>query len=191
MSSVDLVAVVGSLRAESFNRAVFQAAVELVAELDAGPGPVTLVEHDLRAVPFYDGDLEAAGWPEPVAALRERLAAADGLVIFTPEYNRGVPAVVKNAVDWLSRVMGDNALTTTAAGVVAATPGRHGAEGVRAHLADSLTLITPGWYPTSHAVSSIRHVTTDGRLSDPEARAALAQWLTGFVEHCRRFAAED
>jgi len=171
-----LVAIVGSLRQESFNRAVFNAATELIG------ADASLTELPLADVPLYDGDVEAAGDPEPVTALKQDVANADGLIVFTPEYNRGVPAVTKNAIDWLSRMPGDNVLIRTAVGVVAGTIGRHDAAGVRSHLSASLAMVDR-FYETTLGLPSLSHTVVDGRLSDPDARQALETWLAAFVVH--------
>ena len=174
-STIDLVAIVGSLRSGSFTRMVLNAAVELV------PDGVSLTEIDLHAVPFYNGDIEEAGDPDPVVALKTAVSEADGFVIFTPEYNSSIPAVTKNAIDWLSRMRGDSALANAVVGAVTVTPGRHGGVAVQAHLGDSLLPIVGRLYETMLGVASIRHRITDDRLTDPEARHELSSWLTGFV----------
>ena len=84
----------GSLRQRSYNRAAIMAAGEFA------PFDMTLASVDLAPVPLYDGDVEAAGLPEPVQELRRRIAAADALLIVTPEYNYSMPGVLKNAIDW-------------------------------------------------------------------------------------------
>lgn len=178
-TSLNLVAIVGSLRADSQNRLVFDAATKLVRP-DA-----TITEIDVRTVPFYDGDIEEAGDPESVTALKRQVVAADGLILFTPEYNLGVPAVTKNAVDWLSRVPGDSALTDASVGVVAATPGRHEVEGVRRHLGDSLSAVAGHFFPTTLGISSVTRKTTDGQLTDAGTLEALGDWLAGFIEYIR------
>lgn len=178
-SSLNLVALIGSLRTEAFSRVVFNAAAELA------PPAATLTEVSLTDVPFYNGDVEAAGDPESVKALKEAVIEADGFIVFTPEYNRSMPAVVKNAIDWLSRVPGDSALTNAAAGVVASTPGRHDAAGVRRHLTDSLSLTTGHFFPETLAVSSVSRMMTDGRLTDPDALDSLGAWLGAYVDHIR------
>lgn len=173
--SVSLAGIVGSLRRGSFNHAVYDAAVDLV-----GDG-VELTEVPLRPVPFYDGDLEAEGDPPAVTALKRSVDAADGLIVFSPEYNRSIPAVTKNAIDWLSRRRGESALSRAAVGIVAATPGRHQAAGVRDHLSQSIGANTPHLYRPTLGIGSIETKLTDSRLTDEEARAALARWLEGFV----------
>lgn len=179
---LQLAGLVGSLRQDSFNRAVFDAAVELVAD------DVTLSEIGVRGVPFYDGDLEADGDLGAVEAMRSVVAEADGLIVFTPEYNRSVPAVTKNAIDWLSRLPGTSVLPSTAVGIVAATPGRHDAAGTRSHLAQSISANTDRYYEISLGIASISRKLTDGVLTDPETRTVLAGWLADFVAHVDRTA---
>ncbi len=88
----------GSLRAASLNTALLKAALPL---LDDG---VELTIATLHGIPLYDGDLEASdGLPPAVVALKAQIAASDGVLLATPEYNNGIPGVFKNAIDWLSR----------------------------------------------------------------------------------------
>ena len=92
----------GSLRAGSLNTALLRAARDLM------PGGSTLGIGSIAGIPLYDGDLEArAGIPAAVAALKDAIADADGLLVATPEYNNSIPGVLKNAVDWLSRPAAD------------------------------------------------------------------------------------
>ena len=178
-NDLELVAIVGSLRRDSFSRAVFEAAKHLVE-----PG-VRLTDLDIGQVPLYNGDLEAEGDPASITALKEAVAAADGLIIFTPEYNRSIPAVTKNVVDWLSRIPGQSVLSTAAVGIVAATPGRHEAAGVRAHLATSIAANTKRLFETSLGISSISQKLTDNALTDNQTRRDLAVWLAHFATHIR------
>ncbi len=92
----------GSLRAASFNTALLRAARR------AAPEGVGIEIATLHGIPLYDGDLEAAtGIPEAVDALKARIRASDALLLATPEYNNGMPGVLKNAIDWLSRPAGE------------------------------------------------------------------------------------
>ncbi len=94
----------GSLRRDSYNTALLNAARALA---DAS---VHLEVATLHDIPLYDGDLEQReGIPAAVVALKERIVASDGVLIATPEYNNGIPGVVKNAIDWLSRPPADAA----------------------------------------------------------------------------------
>jgi chromate reductase len=97
MSQLDIVALCGSLRAASFNRMLMNLAIE------CRPSTMTVEELDWREVPVFDGDLFVKGLPAPVAALKARIARADGVLIVSPEYNFSVPGGLKNVLDWLSR----------------------------------------------------------------------------------------
>lgn len=182
MNPIRLAGIVGSLRSDSSTRAVFRAAAELVG------ADVELVEVPLADVPLYDGDVEAEGDPAAVVGLKGAIDAADGLIVFTPEYNRSVPAVTKNAIDWLSRPPGDSVLSRAAVGIVAATPGGHDAQGVRSHLSASIAANTDRFHESTHGIASVAAKLIDGRLVDPEARTDLETWLAGFVAEVRELA---
>ena len=87
----------GSLRTKSFNSGALRAARDLA------PDGMSIDIADISGIPLYDGDVEAEGMPEAVLRLRAQIAAADGLLIVTPEYNYSIPGVLKNAIDWASR----------------------------------------------------------------------------------------
>ena len=87
----------GSLRKGSFNTAVLRAAVELA------PAGMSIGVADLQEIPIYNEDVRAKGFPDPVQRLRDAIAAADALLIVTPEYNYSIPGMLKNAIDWASR----------------------------------------------------------------------------------------
>ncbi len=90
--------IAGSLRAASYNRALLRTAVEL-----APPDMEIRIFDRIGDLPHYNEDVEKLGDPEPVQALKRAIAEADALLIATPEYNQGVPGVLKNAIDWASR----------------------------------------------------------------------------------------
>ena len=118
--------IAGSLRAGSFNRALLRAAQELA------PEAMEIRAFDIAKVPLYNADVEAKGDPEPVAALKAAIREADALLIATPEYNYGVPGVLKNAIDWASRPPDKTPLRGKPAAIMGASPGPHGT--VRAQL---------------------------------------------------------
>lgn len=112
----------GSLRRDSYNSALLRAAAERL------PGGVELVAYDgLREIPAYDADLEEAGTPAAVAALRAAVREADAVLVATPEYNHSIPGALKNALDWVSRPAGESALTGKPAAAVGASTGMFGA----------------------------------------------------------------
>src|SRR5688572_752722 len=90
--------IAGSLRRASYNRALLRAAQELAPE-----GMEIRIFDRMGELPLYNEDVEAQGDPEPVQAFKAAIGQADGLLIATPEYNHGVPGVLKNAIDWASR----------------------------------------------------------------------------------------
>jgi len=96
-STIHVLGFAGSLRAGSYNRAALRTAAELT------PDGMVLEQFDLAPIPLYNGDVEAGGLPDAVRLFREKIAAADALLIATPEYNYSVPGVLKNAIDWASR----------------------------------------------------------------------------------------
>src|SRR5215472_19192647 len=107
----------GSLRRGSYNRALLRTATELA------PSTLHIVIHELDGIPLYNGDVEAAGVPPSVAQLRDAVWKSDGLLIATPEYNHGVPGVLKNTIDWLSRPPPSSALNGKVAAVMGASQG--------------------------------------------------------------------
>jgi NAD(P)H-dependent FMN reductase len=126
MSDITVLTLVGSLRAASVNRQL----AELAAE-SAPDGVVVSIYEGLGDLPFYNEDIDTADAPESVRALRAAAAEADAALVVTPEYNGSIPAVLKNAIDWLSRPFGNGALKDKPLAVVGAALGRYG--GVWAH----------------------------------------------------------
>ena len=120
--SVRILALVGSLRAGSHNRQLAEAAAKHAPE-----GAEVVLFEGLADVPFYNEDIDVEGnVPAAAAALREAAASADALLLFSPEYNGTVTAVLKNAIDWLSRPYGAGALTDKPVAVVGTAYGQFG-----------------------------------------------------------------
>jgi chromate reductase len=94
---INVLAICGSLRAGSYNRAALRTAIELK------PPGMTIETADIGSFPLYNEDVRAQGFPPPVETLRRQIAAADALLFVTPEYNYSIPGVLKNAIDWASR----------------------------------------------------------------------------------------
>jgi chromate reductase len=128
---IRILAIPGSLRADSHNRRLLEAARRQAA----GEGvEVEILDSDrLRALPHFDEDIEHDPGAA-VEAFREAIAAADALLIATPEYNSSIPGVLKNAIDWASRPRDDAALQDKPAAVVGASPARFGAAWAQAEL---------------------------------------------------------
>ncbi len=178
--SLHVVGIAGSLRAGSFNRALLAAAVELA------PAGMTIEVADLRPIPLYDGDVEAAGVPAAVAELKSRVRGAGALLIATPEYNYSVPGVLKNALDWLSRGP-DSALAGRPAALMGASPGGFGT--VRAQIA--LRQVAQGTNllllqrPELHVAKAAAKFDAQGRLTDEGVRRNLAALLVALGDWVR------
>ncbi|WP_040837080.1 NAD(P)H-dependent oxidoreductase [Nocardia brevicatena] len=124
MSQTRILALVGSLRAASVNRRLAETAVWTAPE-----GVEVVIYDGLADIPFYNEDTDVPGAvPAPAEALRQAVAAADGLLLVTPEYNGTLPGVLKNAVDWLSRPFGAGAIKDKPVAVVSASISRNAAK---------------------------------------------------------------
>jgi chromate reductase, NAD(P)H dehydrogenase (quinone) len=115
-----VIGVAGSLRRRSYNRALLQAACEL------SPADLIIEVRHLDDLPLFNEDLESGGAPLPVDRLRSAVRRADGLLLVTPEYNHGVPGVLKNAVDWLSQPVRRSALERKPVAMMGASTGLAG-----------------------------------------------------------------
>ncbi|MDG3042567.1 NADPH-dependent FMN reductase [Roseicyclus marinus] len=119
MSSLRLLGICGSLRAASWNRKLMLEAARIF-------DPAEFLDGNLR-LPLYDGDLEAQGIPLEVQALADQIKSADAVVIVGPEYNKALSGVLKNALDWVSRVPG-GVWRDKPVAIVSAAAGRAGGE---------------------------------------------------------------
>jgi chromate reductase len=118
----------GSLRRDSYNRAVLRAATKLL------PKGMSLEIFDLAPIPLYNADVQAEGYPEPVQEFRDKIEAADALLIVSPEYNYSIPGVLKNALDWASRPAGASPLREKPVGIMGASNGHWGTVRAQLHL---------------------------------------------------------
>lgn len=153
---------VGSLRPDSLNRKV----AELLR--DHAPEGVTVdIVPDLGAIPFYEEDLDAGGAPAAATALRDRVANADAVLAVTPEYNGTMPAVLNNAIDWLSRPYGAGAITGKPFGVIGTTPTPYGGKWAHEHAQHSANIAGADVVDDAVASQSVLEVDP---LTDPEVR---------------------
>jgi chromate reductase len=180
---IRIIAISGSLRERSFNRALLRAAAELA------PPDVELVELDISRLPHYDGDVEAGGGHEEVDALRAAVRDADGLLLATPEYNRGTSGVLKNAIDWLSRPALVSVLRWKPVAVIGATTGRSGTRRAQQQVRDALHFPGAEVVEEPEVAIALARDSFDeegGRLVDEEARNALAGLLEALAAAARR-----
>lgn len=125
---ITILGIPGSLREHSFNRALIRVASDVAPD---GVAVHTFLLHD---IPLYNADVEARGDPEPVRELKQAIANADGVLFSTPQYNRSVSGVLKNAVDWASRPAFESVLAGKPVAIIGATSGRSATEVARADL---------------------------------------------------------
>jgi NAD(P)H-dependent FMN reductase len=180
-----LIGLSGSLRKRSYNTALLHAAAGLM------PEGATLTVKTIHGIPLYNQDEEAHGIPPPVQELKAAIAAADGLLLSTPEYNNSIPGVFKNAIDWLSRPSADipKVFGGKPVALIGASPGPYGTLlSQSAWLPTLRTLGTKPWFGGRLMVSDADEMfDPTGQLTDAALKEHLQKFLAGFV----RFAAEE
>jgi chromate reductase len=175
-----IVGISGSLRQASFNSMLLRAAAELA------PSGTTIDIVSIAGIPLYDGDVEASeGIPPAVQQLKDVIAASDGLLIATPEYNNSVPGVLKNAIDWLTRPPADipRVFRDRPVALMGATPGAGGTNLAQAAWLPVLrTLGTAPWFGGRLGVPNAAKVfDQDGRIIDDAIRTRLQTFVNGFA----------
>jgi NAD(P)H-dependent FMN reductase len=175
MPDTRVAVLVGSLRADSVNRKL----AELLR--DQAPAGVTLDLIDgLAELPFYNEDVDTPETvPSAAATVRDRVSAADRVLAVTPEYNGTMPAVLNNAIDWLSRPYGQSALTGKPFGVVGTTPTPYGGKWSHADALRSATIA--GAVVVEDVTVSQSSVDVDV-LSDPEVLDKLHAAVARLVD---------
>ncbi len=179
-----VVGISGSLRRGSFNSGLLRAAQTVM------PEGVRMDVASIAGIPLYDADEEAAsGIPAPVAALKDAIARADGVLLVTPEYNNGIPGVFKNAIDWASRPPADigRVFGGRPFAVIGASPGGFGTIlSQDAWLPVLRTLGVDFWAGGRLMVSGAgRAFDADGNLTDETVRERLQIFLADFVSAIR------
>jgi len=175
-SKIKIIGITGSLRAKSYNMAALRAATELL------PDGSTIEIVDLSPIPFFNEDIEVEGVPQVVMDFKEKLAAADAILIATPEYNYSIPPVLKNALDWASRGT-DLPLSGKPLAIMSASPGMLGGARVQYHLRqvcvrlDLQTLNNPEVF----IAGANTKFDQDGNLIDAHTRISITKLLQALV----------
>ena len=174
----NVVGFAGSLRSGSYNRALLRTAKDLA------PPSLQIMICELDGIPLYNEDVEAAGAPPSVVRLREAVRESDALLIATPEYNHGVPGVLKNTIDWLSRPPRNNALNGKIAAVMGASLGMTGTARGQAQLRQALgaTNTYALLQPEVLVAHAHEKFDADGRLTHQATREVLATFLERFID---------
>jgi chromate reductase, NAD(P)H dehydrogenase (quinone) len=168
----------GSLRRDSYNAALLRAAAERLPD-----GVELEVFERLAEIPPYDADLEETDeTPDAVADLRERMRAADAVLVATPEYNSSIPGALKNALDWASRPAGESALMGTPAAVVGASTGMFGGVWAQAETRKVLGALGGRVLEREFPFARAQDAYADGELQiSPEQSAALEELVRELI----------
>lgn len=171
-----IVAFAGSLRRDSYNRALIRAAADLA------PEGMSIEPIDIGELPFYNADVEAEGDPTPVQRFKAALREADGLLIATPEYNDGIPGMLTNAIDWGSRLPGRAPLAGKPVAVMGASPSQIGTARAQLHLRQLLAHVQARVLPPPELLVARAHERFDSdlRLEDEATRKVLRDLLLRF-----------
>ena len=188
--SFRIAVLVGSLRKESINRRLAHAMM--------GLAPASLLADfvELGDLPIYNQDLDAAP-PAPWVRFRQQIAGADGVLFVTPEYNRSVPAVLKNAIDIGSRPYGHSVWNGKPAGIVSASPSAIGGFGANHHLRQSLVFLNMPTLqqPEAYIGGADKLLDTDGGIAVEASRGFLQGYMQAFAAwvaaHAKRGSSGD
>ena len=180
-STVKLLGFAGSLREGSYNRAALRVAAGVL------PAGVTMEIFDLAPIPLYNEDVRAAGLPAPVQRFRGEIAAADALLVVTPEYNYSVPGVLKNAIDWVSRPP-DQPFAGKPVAVMGASGGGFGTVRAQLHLRQIFVFLDmhPLNRPEVMISSAGKRFDAEGNLTDETTRARIAELVEALAAFTRR-----
>lgn len=176
--------IVGSLRRGAYTRLLSRALAELA------PPTLALSDIDIGELPHYNEDLETEQPPPAWTQFRQRVSAADALLFITPEYNRSIPGVLKNALDVGSRPWGMSAWSGKPAAVISSTPGALGGMAANHHLRQVLLAVNVAAMPHPEAyIPAIATVFDEhGRLQNAETRKFISDFLQAFATWVERFA---
>lgn len=180
-SKLSILGFAGSLRQDSYNKAILRAAQEMV------PSDAKLEIFDLAGIPLFNQDLENQP-PEKVKEFKAAIRAADALLIATPEYNYSVPGVLKNALDVASRPYGDNALDGKPVAIMGASIGMLGTARAQYHLRQSCVFLN--MYPLNRPEVIIPFaadkIDDKGRLTDQKTGEKIGDLLKALIIWARR-----
>lgn len=173
MADMKFLGFAGSLRRASYNRGLIRAAIELA------PAGITVEAFHLDDLPLYNQDVEDAGEPASVVAFKQSIAQADALLVATPEYNHGVPGVLKNAIDWASRPRVTSPLRDKAVAVMGASPGHGSTARAQAQLRDAFVFTGACVMPQPELLigTAGEHFDHHGNLMDPALRDSLVELM--------------
>jgi chromate reductase len=185
--SFRILGISGSLRRGSFNTALLRTAGEVAPD-----GVEVSVFEGLRDIPPYDEDLRQVGLQPAVEKLRDAIRLADALLFATPEYNHGLPGVLKNAIDWVSRPVPENPLRDKPTAIMGASGGLMGTVRAQQQLREVLQGFTPVLHTPEVLVTSASSRFDDqGGLTDGPTREFVRALVTGLVDWAEQLRPRD
>lgn len=173
----DIAILVGSLRKESLNRKMANALIALAPQ-SLKPAIV-----EIGQLPLYNQDLDTENPPREWTAFRDRIRPVQGVLFVTPEYNRSVPGLLKNAIDVGSRPYGKSVWNNKPAGIVSVSPGAIGAFGANHHLRQSLVFLNmpPLQMPEAYIGGADKLFDAQGKLNNDSTREFLTKFMQAFA----------
>lgn len=180
--TLSVVTLCGSLRRASLNAALARALPALAPE-----GMRIAPVEGIGELPLYNADIQAQGFPAPVERMAEAIRAADGVIIVTPEYNYSVPGVLKNAIDWLSRLP-QQPFAGKPVAIQSASPSALGGARAQYHLRQSLVFVDALCLtrPEVMVAAAQTKISDSGEITDAQTREVVAGQLRAFAEFIRR-----
>src|SRR5947199_3889673 len=177
----DVAVFVGSLRKESFNRKMANALIAIA------PEPLKLEIVEIRQLPLYNQD-DDANPPAASAAFKQRVQKADAVLFVTPEYNRSMPGVLKNAIDIASRPYGKSAWNGKPGAVISVSPGAIGGFGANHHLRQMMVFLNVPMLqqPEAYVGGAASLFDDKGNLTNPGTREFLGKFMRAFAEWIER-----
>jgi chromate reductase len=181
MSGYSVGYLVGSLSTESINRTLAKALIQL------SPKGMTFVEIPIRDLPLYNRDFDT-DYPPAGRALKDAIAAVDAVLFVTPEYNRGIPGGLKNAIDWASRPHGTNSFAQKPSAVIGASPGKIGTAVGQQSLRSSLSFCDSPLMGAPEAYIQLTPglITEMGEVTDKSTEQFLRDFMEAFAEFVTR-----
>lgn len=173
---IKALAFAGSLRKDSYNKALLRTAKELSSE------KLAISIYDIADIPLFNQDVEKQGDPAPVVEFKKAIDDADVLLVATPEYNYGVPGVTKNAIDWASRPPKDSPLDEKPVGVLGASPSITGTARGQSQLRQAFRYTNSYCMPQPEVLVYQAHkkFNDEGELTDEKTREFLEKYLEAF-----------
>jgi len=184
---LQILSICGSLRKGSYNAILSKSLPAL-----APAGMTITASPPIGTMPLYNADVQAEGWPAPVTALGDAIRAADGVIIVTPEYNYSVPGVLKNAIDWVSRLK-DQPFANKPVVIQSASQGPLGGPRAQYHLRQMLVFLDAFAFNKPEIfVGGVQNKVDaeKGELTDQPTRDIIKQQLEGFAAFIQRVGAK-